>query len=63
MNCGNPVGSEPEGPGQGAQIAAAAPPSLADKMRAAPVTGERKPVTAVFADVVGSTSLAEGMDP
>jgi class 3 adenylate cyclase len=32
-------------------------------MRAAPVTGERKPVTAVFADVVGSTALAKGMDP
>ncbi|HEX6228041.1 MAG TPA: adenylate/guanylate cyclase domain-containing protein [Solirubrobacterales bacterium] len=32
-------------------------------MRAAPVTGERKPVTAVFADVVGSTALAESMDP
>lgn len=63
MNCGHPIGSEAEGAGQRAQIAASVPPSLADKMRAAPVSGERKPVTAVFADVVGSTSLAEGMDP
>ena len=39
------------------------PTPLADKMRAAPVTGERKPVTAVFVDVVGSTALAESMDP
>lgn len=27
------------------------------------VTGERRPVTAMFVDVVSSTSLAEGMDP
>jgi class 3 adenylate cyclase len=32
-------------------------------MRAPRFTGERKPVTALFADVVGSTSLAESMDP
>lgn len=32
-------------------------------MRAAKLTGERKPVTALFADVVGSTTLAERMDP
>src|SRR5207245_5913131 len=32
-------------------------------MRAAKLTGERKPVTALFADVVGSTALAEQMDP
>ena len=29
----------------------------------AKLTGERKPVTALFADVVGSTTLAEQMDP
>lgn len=34
-----------------------------DKMRAAKLTGERKPVTALFSDVVGSTALAETMDP
>ena len=31
--------------------------------RAARLRGERKPVTAIFADVVGSTTLAENMDP
>ncbi len=45
------------------RIASAAPPPLREKLRAAPVTGERKPVTALFADVVGSTALAETMDP
>jgi class 3 adenylate cyclase len=29
----------------------------------APLEGERKPVTALFADLVGSTSLAEALDP
>src|SRR6185503_17091354 len=45
------------------RVAAAAPSPLITKMRAARLTGERKPVTALFADVVGSTSLAEQMDP
>ena len=63
MNCRHPLGPDSEQPEQLARVAAAVPPSLADKMRAAPVSGERKPVTAVFADVVGSTALAEGMDP
>ncbi|MGZ9160414.1 MAG: adenylate/guanylate cyclase domain-containing protein, partial [Candidatus Limnocylindrales bacterium] len=44
-------------------LAATAPAPLIDKMRAAKLTGERKPVTALFADVVGSTTLAERMDP
>ena len=44
------------------RLAAAAPPALAEKIRSALLTGERKPVTAVFADVVGSTALAESMD-
>jgi class 3 adenylate cyclase/tetratricopeptide (TPR) repeat protein len=46
-----------------ARLTAAAPPPVAAKLRAARVSGERKPVTALFADVVGSTSLAERMDP
>ena len=46
-----------------ARLSAAAPSPLIDKMRAAKLTGERKPVTALFADVVGSTALAERMDP
>ena len=45
------------------KIAAAAPAPLITKMRTARLTGERKPVTALFADVVGSTTLAEQMDP
>lgn len=46
-----------------AELSAAAPSPLVDKMRAARLTGERKPVTALFADVVGSTALAERIDP
>ena len=45
-----------------ARLSAAAPSPLIDKMRTAKLTGERKPVTALFADVVGSTALAERMD-
>ena len=32
-------------------------------MKGARLVGERKPVTALFADIVGSTSLAEVIDP
>ena len=46
-----------------ARLIAAAPAPLISKMRAARLTGERKPVTALFVDVVGSTSLAEQTDP
>src|ERR671920_267698 len=45
------------------RLTATAPAPLITKMRAARLTGERKPVTALFADVVGSTALAERMDP
>ncbi|MCA1588636.1 MAG: AAA family ATPase [Chloroflexi bacterium] len=45
------------------RLAAAAPSPLIEKMRTAKLTGERKPVAALFADVVGSTGLAERMDP
>jgi class 3 adenylate cyclase len=45
------------------RLTAAAPEPLIQKMRAAKLTGERKPVTALFVDVVGSTSLAELIDP
>ena len=44
-------------------LAAATPAPLAEKMRAAHLAGERKVVTALFVDVVGSTALAEHMDP
>jgi class 3 adenylate cyclase len=46
-----------------ARLIAAAPAPLITKMRAARLTGERKPVTALFVDVVGSTQLAEQIDP
>ncbi len=46
-----------------ARLTSTAPAPLITKMRAARLTGERKPVTALFADVVNSTSLAEQMDP
>lgn len=44
------------------RLTTAAPTPLAQKMRAAG-PGERKPVTAVFADVVNSTVLTASMDP
>ncbi len=47
-----------------ARLAAAAPTGLLEKARAsAHLAGERRVVTALFADVVGSTGLAEQMDP
>src|SRR5215213_7338294 len=64
MNCGQPLGgSENDDVARQERIAAAAPAPLIDKMRKAKLTGERKPVTALFADIVGSTTLAEQMDP
>ncbi|MGH2522607.1 MAG: adenylate/guanylate cyclase domain-containing protein [Anaerolineales bacterium] len=67
MNCGQPVSAAAPAEtardeARLARLAAAAPAPLAAKMRAAHLAGERKLVTAVFADVVGSTSLAEQFD-
>ena len=45
------------------RLNAAAPAPLVEKIRSAKLSGERKPVTALFADVVGSTAMAEQMDP
>jgi len=45
-----------------ARLATATPAPLVHKMRAAHLEGERKVVTFLFADVVGSTTLAEKMD-
>ncbi|MGE4096602.1 MAG: hypothetical protein AB7G75_37895, partial [Candidatus Binatia bacterium] len=40
------------------------PAHLADRIRAVNVTdGERKTITALFADLKGSTALIEGLDP
>jgi len=42
-----------------------APPALQEKIRSisTEIEGERKPVTILFTDIVGSTSLAEKLDP
>jgi class 3 adenylate cyclase len=65
MSCGQslaPLGDETTVAARATRLAAAAPAPLVEKMRAAKLTGERKVVTALFADVVGSTTLAESMD-
>lgn len=64
MFCGQPVAAAPT-PAEDqrhARLASAVPAPLAEKMRASRLTGERKVVTALFADVVGSTAMAEQMD-
>ncbi len=62
-NCGQPVNIQTLADNARlTRLAAAAPAPLADKIRSAPLTSERKIVTCLFADVVGSTSLAERMD-
>ncbi len=63
-SCGHALGEASEADqARQARLASAAPSPLIQKMRTAKLTGERKPVTALFADVVGSTALAERMDP
>src|SRR5438128_6817034 len=64
MNCGQALTGQSETEqARQARLVEAAPTPLIEKMRSAKLTGERKPVTALFADVVGSTALAEQMDP
>ena len=65
MNCGQPVSaaSTPVEEARFNRVAGATPEPLAQKMRAAHLAGERKIVTCLFADVVGSTTLAERFDP
>ncbi|HUR16269.1 MAG TPA: adenylate/guanylate cyclase domain-containing protein [Candidatus Limnocylindrales bacterium] len=64
MSCGMSLGDpSADDAAREQKVVASAPSPLVDKMRAAKLTGERKPVTALFADVVGSTTLAESMDP
>jgi serine phosphatase RsbU (regulator of sigma subunit)/class 3 adenylate cyclase len=63
MFCGQPVRiTSPDDEARHTRLAAAAPSRLAEKARAAALTGERRIVTVLFADVVGSTNLAEQVD-
>jgi class 3 adenylate cyclase len=63
-NCGHSLAeTSPADATIHARLTSTAPAPLVKKMREARLTGERKPVTALFADVVNSTSLAEHMDP
>ena len=63
MNCGQPVNAaSPVDETRLSRLVANTPAQLAEKMRTAKVTGDRKVVTVLFADVVGSTTLAATMD-
>lgn len=66
--CGTPTAPEQSTPTDQQRLLAlqkAAPPELQDKLRVASrqSEGERKPVTILFTDIVGSTSIAEKLDP
>ena len=65
MNCGQPVGFVTEADDvRHRRLSAAAPAQLAEKAHAAAhLAGERRMVTVLFADVVGSTALAEELSP
>lgn len=63
MQCGQPVAAPTKNDdARLTRLAASVPAPLAEKMYAARLSGERKVVTALFADVVGSTAMAEQMD-
>lgn len=64
MSCGTLLPALPaEDAARRERLAAAAPARLAEKMRQSAMAGERKIVTVLFVDVVGSTGLAETLDP
>lgn len=61
--CGQPVNTTtPTDAARLLRLAATTPAPLAEKIRTVRLAGERKQVTVVFADVVGSTALAEHLD-
>jgi class 3 adenylate cyclase/tetratricopeptide (TPR) repeat protein len=66
-NCGVKIESLSglEGDARLKSLQQTAPRGLQEKMRQARelIEGERKPVTILFADIVGSTSMAEKLDP
>lgn len=64
MHCGHPViTATPADSNRFTRITAATPQPLAKKVRAAThITGERRVVTILFVDVVGSTALSEKVD-
>jgi serine phosphatase RsbU (regulator of sigma subunit)/class 3 adenylate cyclase/tetratricopeptide (TPR) repeat protein len=63
MFCGQPVRTvTADDEARHSRLAAAAPTRLAEKARTAALTGERRVVTVLFADVVGSTNLAQQVD-
>lgn len=63
-HCGQPVeGADVDNRDALSRLAAAAPTTLAERARSSLLVGSRRPVTALFADVVGSTSLVEQLDP
>ena len=62
-NCGQAVNTDNRTDDERlSRLTAATPAPLVQKMRHMRISGERKIVTSVFADVVGSTTLAEQMD-
>jgi class 3 adenylate cyclase len=63
MQCGQAIRQQTlDDEARHTRLAASVPAPLAEKVRAATLTGERRTVTVLFADVVGSTMLAEKVD-
>lgn len=66
-NCGAALGDGPVAPTESEALGRLIPPEMLAKLRSArsgrAMAGERRTVTMLFADVKGSTSAAEQMDP